>query len=279
VVTGGRTNSPTGTQVVASDVVSRAILEAAEDDAISAILFRIDSPGGSPLASDIIWRAIQQARESGKPVIASLSDVAASGGYYVACGADAILADPATLTGSIGVFVLRPVLEKLLGKLDIGVEVLTRGAHADLLIGSRPLSEGSRRLLREEVRSIYDLFTERVAAGRGMTVEQVDALGRGRVWTGAQALENGLIDEIGGLSAAAARAKLTLGLDAGADVSLVPYPSPTNLADQIDEVLRRMSISVRPVLPLEDLAARLEPWWALAGDAPSLLPPFLVEIR
>jgi protease-4 len=279
VVTGGRSDSPTGSQVVASDVVSRALLEAAEDDAISAILLRIDSPGGSPLASDIIWRAVQQARASGKPVIASLSDVAASGGYYVACGADAIVADPATLTGSIGVFVLRPVLEGLLGKLDIGVEVLTRGAHADLLIGSRPLSEGSRRLLREEVRSIYDLFTQRVAAGRGMTVEQVDALGRGRVWTGAQALENGLIDELGGLSAAATRAKRAIGLDASADVSLVPYPSPSNLVGQIDEVLRRMSISARPALPLENLAARLEPWWTLAGDAPSLIPPFLVEIR
>jgi protease-4 len=279
VVTGGRSNSPAGSVMMASDVVSRAILEAAEDDAISAILFRIDSPGGSPLASDIIWRAIQQARSMGKPVIASLSDVAASGGYYVACGADAIVADAATLTGSIGVFVLRPVFEKLLGKLDIGVEVLTRGAHADLLIGSRPLSEGSRSLLRAEVRSIYDLFVHRVAAGRSLTVEQVDALGRGRVWTGAQALEHGLIDEIGGLHAAATRAKLAVGLDADADVSLVPYPSSTNLADQISEVLRRMAISVRPALPLESLAARIEPWWALAGDAPSLLPPFLVEIR
>jgi protease-4 len=279
VVVGGRSNSPMGTEMAASDVVSRAIVEAAEDDAISAILLRIDSPGGSPLASDIIWRAIQRARSLGKPVIASLSDVAASGGYYVACGADAIVADAATLTGSIGVFVLRPVLERLLSNLDIGVEVLTRGAHADLLIGSRPLSESSRDLLRKEVRSIYDLFTERVAAGRNLSVEQVDALGRGRVWTGAQALENGLIDEIGGLHAAASRAKRAVGLDADADVVLVPYPSPSNLADQIDEVLRRMAISMRPALPLDDLAARLEPWWALAGNAPSLLPPFLVEIR
>jgi len=265
--------------MLASDVVSRAILDAAKDDAISAILFRVDSPGGSPLASDIVWRAIQQARSGGKPVIASLSDVAASGGYFVVCGADAIVADPATFTGSIGVFVLRPVLEKLLGKLDIGVEVLTRGTHADLLIGSRPLSESSRALLRNEVRSIYDLFVERVAAGRSMTAEQVDSLGRGRVWTGAQALEKGLIDEVGGISAAATRAKLALGLDADADVALVPYPSPTHLADQIDELLRRMTIAVRPALPFQDLAERLEPWLSPAGEAPSLLPPFLVEIR
>ena len=141
--------------MLASETVSKALEDAAKDPAIYAIVFRIDSPGGSALASDEVWRATQRARAKGKPLVASFSDVAASGGYYVAAGADAIVASPGSITGSIGVLVLRPVLAGLLEKLEIGAESITRGAHADLQLASRPLSPESRERLRREVESIY----------------------------------------------------------------------------------------------------------------------------
>ncbi len=279
VTVGEGTSSPTGAPILASDTVSQALEEAAEDDSIDAIVFRIDSPGGSALASDSVWRATQKAQESGKPLLVSMSDLAASGGYYVAAGADFVFANPGTLTGSIGVFVLRPVLRDLYAKLGIGVAALTRGTHADLLVASRPLSPASRERLRREVDSIYDLFVERVAAGRRLPPEQVDAIGRGRVWTGAQAAELGLVDGLGGLRAAVDRAKQALELAADADVELVLYPRPKSLAEQIDELLRRAALAALGAHPAAELARRLEPWWLASLGSPALLPPFAVEIR
>ncbi|MEE9609457.1 MAG: signal peptide peptidase SppA [Myxococcota bacterium] len=276
VVMGRGSSSPSGAPVLAADTVSAAIDAAAEDDGIDAIIFRVDSPGGSALASDMVWRAVERARSSGKPVIASFSDLAASGGYYVACGADAIVAEPSSLTGSIGVFVLRPVFAGMLEKLDIGVESQTRGAHADLLVGSRPLSEASRARLRDEIQSIYDLFVERVAAGRNLDPERVDALGQGRVWTGAQAAEIGLVDELGGLREAVNRAKQMLDIDPAADVELIPHPPPRSLREQISEALKRVVVSE---LPLPRSARRLEQWLALATGVPALVPPFVLDVR
>ena len=280
VVTGSGARTRSGQSVLASETVSSALQDAAEDDDISAIIFRIDSPGGSALASDIVWRAARRAREQGKPLIASLSDVAASGGYYVASAADAIVAPPAGLTGSIGVLLLRPVFRGLLEKLGIGVQPLTRGAHADLLLGSQPLTAESRARLQDEVESIYDLFVERVADGRELSVERVDELGQGRVWTGAQAAEIGLIDEVGGLRVAVGRAKESLGLDPDSDVLLLPYPPPKSFAEQIDEALRGVATSAVPELPLPRLVRDLTRWLAaLPEGAPVLLPPFLLEIH
>jgi len=148
VVTGEGGSNSRGSPQLAAETVSRAFHDAAEDPSIRAIIFRVDSPGGSPLASDIVWRATQQARAKGKPVVASFSDVAASGGYYAACGVDAIVAEPTTLTGSIGVFVLRPIVGGLLDKLGIGVASLTRGAHADLLLSTQPLKPDTRALVQ-----------------------------------------------------------------------------------------------------------------------------------
>jgi protease-4 len=280
VVTGRGRQSPSGSQVLASDTVAEALESAARDDSIAAIIFRIDSPGGSPLAADIVWRAAERAQREGKPLIASFSDVAASGGYYVAAGADAIVASPGSITGSIGVFVLRPVLSGLLEKLAIGHESLTRGAHADLQLASRRLSEGSRERLRSEVRSIYDLFVARVAEGRALAPENVDEIGQGRVWTGAQAAEVGLVDRLGGLRTAVRHAKERLSLDPAADVALVPYPPPRSLVQQLDDLLRGVRASVLPDTPAGQLATRLEPWiQAAAAGAPVALLPFAVEIR
>jgi protease-4 len=280
VVTGRGRMSPSGNPVLASDTVSKALEDAAEDPDIDAIIFRIDSPGGSPLASDIVWRAAQKARDSGKPLIASFSDVAASGGYYVATGADAIVASPASITGSIGVFVLRPVLGGLFEKLEIGVESLTRGDHADLQLASHPLSPGTRERLRSEVASIYELFLERVADGRSLDRDRVDAVGRGRVWTGAQAAEVGLVDELGGLRTAVLRGKREIGLDPDADVALVGYPPPKSLLEQFDDVLRGAAVRLAPATPAADLLRRLEPWLhAAASRAPAALLPFALEIH
>ena len=151
VVQGDAEGGPFATQPsFASESVSRAILDAAEDPEISAIVLRIDSPGGSALASELIWRALERAKAKGKPVIASFSDLAASGGYYVAAGADVIVSDPGTLTGSIGVFVLRPVVGGLLEKLGVGHASVTRGTHADMLLSAQPLSPSSRERLQHE---------------------------------------------------------------------------------------------------------------------------------
>jgi protease-4 len=278
VITGRGVSSRSGAPVLASETVSRALADAAEDDSIGAIIFRVDSPGGSALASDVVWRAVQRAGEHGKPVIVSFSDVAASGGYYVACGADAIVASPGTVTGSIGVVVLRPVLRGLLEKLDIGFETFTRGGHADLALSTKPLSDASRERLRVEVESIYDLFVERVADGRELAPERVNEIGRGRVWTGAQAAEIGLVDELGGLRAAARRAKIAAGIDPEADVALVPYPRPLPLSQQFSQAMRRIAVSAP--LPLPKLARLATEWIAsVPSEAPALLPPFVFDIR
>jgi protease-4 len=280
VVLGDGPNSPMGSPVLASDAVSEALEGAARDPEIDAIIFRIDSPGGSALASDIVWRAVERAKQQDKPVIASFSDVAASGGYYVAAGANAIVASPASITGSIGVFALRPVLGGLYEKLDIGFESLVRGAHADLQLSSQPLSEASRERMRAAVVSIYDLFVERVAEGRALERERVDDLGRGRVWTGAQAVERDLVDALGGLRTATRRAKEELELDPDADVALVVYPPPKTLAEQVGEFLRGAHARLGPHAPHLEWVRRLEPWLRAAAEgAPAALLPFAIDVR
>jgi protease-4 len=280
VVVGKGRASSRGNPVMASDTVADALEAAADDPEIDAIIFRIDSPGGSVLAADIIWRSVEVAKRSGKPLIASFSNVAASGGYYVAAGADAILAPPASVTGSIGVFAIRPVLKELLDKLDINVERMTRGAHADLLHASQPLSPETAAILDREIEAIYRLFIERVAEGRELDLQKVDGVAQGRVWTGEQAFERGLIDELGGLSQAVLRAKRALDLDADADVALVPYPDVSSLADQLTDTLRRVSLEAIPASSLEGLAERLQTWFEAAPvEAPALVPPFAFDIR
>jgi protease-4 len=265
--------------VMASDTVAEALRDAAKDPEVKALVLRIDSPGGSPLASDLIWQAIRDVRAAGKPVVASLSDVAASGGYYVASAADAIVSQPQTLTGSIGVFVIRPVLAGLMEKLGVGVESITRGARADLLLSTRPLSAETRAVLREDVQHTYERFLARVAEGRGLERAEVDAVARGRVWTGEQALEVGLVDRLGGIPEAVVAAKEKVGLAADADVLLVQYPPPKPVAQQLVEALQGGGVSLAlPGVPsgLRDLVAALG---ALPVGAPLLVDPFWIEIH
>lgn len=272
--------APSGAPVLASDTVAEAIEQAAEDTDVDAIVLRVDSPGGSPLASEIVWRATQKARAAGKPVVASVSNVAASGGYYVLCGADAVVASPASLVGSIGVFAVRPVVAGLLDKLGIGYASMTRGTHADLLLATQPLSPAGRERMLADIDGIYDLFVKRVASGRDLTPEAVDAVGRGRVFTGEQALARGLVTELGGLRVAVRRAKVLVGLDPATDVELVTYPPPRSLAQQISDALREASIAARPRLPLPGILQQLEALSdVLPEGAPLLVPPVLVEVH
>lgn len=280
VVMGDGTQSPTGGLRLSSDTVSQALVDAAEDPAIDAIIFRVDSPGGSALASEIVWHAAGRAEELGKPLVASVSNVAASGGYYVLTGADAVVASAGSLVGSIGVYLVRASVGGLLGKLDIGVETLTRGRDAEILVPSRPLSESGRARLQREVQGVYDLFVARVSEGRGLSTDEVDVVGRGRVWTGAQALERGLVDELGGLSAAVRVAKREVGLPEDADVVLVPHPARRSLAQELVDALN--ASVVRAALPLDwpPFVERLDNWvTALRGGEPALVPPLVLDIR
>jgi protease-4 len=275
----GAGNYSNGSPVMASDTVAEALRDAAKDPEVKAIVLRLDSPGGSPLASDLIWLAIRDVQKQGKPVIASLSDLAASGGYYVASAADTIVSQPQTLTGSIGVFVIRPVLAGLMEKLGVGVESVTRGARADLLLSTVPLSAETRAVLRDDVQRTYDRFLGRVAEGRKLETAAVDKVARGRVWTGAQALEIGLVDRLGGIPEAVLAAKEKLGLDAEADVLLVQYPPPKPVAQQLVDALQGGAASVELLgwpAGARELVATLR---ALPLGTPLLIGPAWVEIH
>jgi protease-4 len=271
--------------VLAADTVVEALELAAEDDEVRAIVLRVDSPGGGSFPSELVWRAIRKAREK-KPVVASFSDYAASGGYYLASATDAIVAEPATITGSIGVFAVRPALGQLFARFGVDAEHMQRAAHAEINLMTPELSPDTTEWLQADVRRVYDLFLARVAEGRGLEVAAVDAVAEGRVWTGAQAAERRLVDRLGGLRAAVATAKERVGIAPEADVSLQVYPPPKPLAEQIREALRfGFASALASALPFEsDVAApalaRAGGWLqALAGPGPVLAPPFWVEIH
>lgn len=208
---------------IGGDKLSRELRKLRRDDRVKAVVLRVNSPGGSALASDIIAREVELTKKV-KPVIVSMGDYAASGGYYIATLADSIFAEKETLTGSIGVFGLIPNFQGLLNnKLGIHVDAVKTGKFADLMTSvDRPLTEEEKAIIQMEVNRIYDTFTGKVAQGRNMDVSAVDSIGQGRVWTGSQALEHGLIDGIGNLDrairAAAAKAELK-------DYRIMYYPT------------------------------------------------------
>lgn len=204
-----------------SDRIAAALREARQDTTVKAIVFRINSPGGSALASEVILREVILARQV-KPVIASMGDVAASGGYYVACAANLIIASPNTITGSIGVFGLIPNMQNFFNqKLGITFDNVKTNEYADLMTVSRPLSNNEKALIQDMVENVYNTFIGHVSKGRNLTVEQVDNIGQGRVWSGADARKIGLVDEFGGLSMAIEKAAEKAGLD---DYRIVEFP-------------------------------------------------------
>ena len=188
------------------------LIKLRKDESVKAVIFRVNSPGGSAYISDQIWKEVVELKQV-KPIVVSMGDVAASGGYYISCAANKIVAEPNTLTGSIGIFGMFPNMSGLLEKLDLTTDVVKTNQFADLGSPSRPMEESEKALLQAYIKRGYDTFISRCAEGRGMTKEQIDAIGQGRVWTGHQALERGLVDELGGMECAIASAAELAHLD------------------------------------------------------------------
>ncbi len=214
--------SPLTGTAMGSDSITAGLRTATADPHVRAIVLRVNSPGGSYVASDAIWREVVRARNAGKPVVVSMSDVAASGGYFISMAADAIVAQPGTITGSIGVISGKPVLSEMLGKAGVTTDSVVLGKHAGMFSTSHSFTSDEWQIVDRWLDHIYADFTGKVAAGRGLTAQRVHELARGRVWTGADAHESGLVDELGGLYEAAKLARSRAGLPEAAP--LVPYP-------------------------------------------------------
>jgi protease-4 len=225
IVSGRTRRSPMGRQV-GSESVSAALRVATKDDSVRAVVLSVDSPGGSAVASDTIWREVCRVREAGKPVVVSMGAAAASGGYYIACPADVIVALPSTLTGSIGVFGGKMVVSGLLDRLGLTTGTVSYGARSLMYSARSGFSDEERERLAVTIDAIYDDFVGKVARGRNRSVAEIEEIARGRVWTGSDAVGIGLVDEIGGLRDAIRIARLRAGLPADAPVSRAPHVSP-----------------------------------------------------
>ena len=256
---GRSTHSPFLAGAMGSDTVSAALRAAGKDERVKAVVFRVNSPGGSYVASDVIWREVSRLRDAGKPIVVSMGDVAGSGGYFVSAPADVIVAQPGTLTGSIGVLGGKLSFAQLLGQLGIRHDAVSDGRHARMTTVLDEYTEEEYQQLSSFLDRIYHDFVGKVAAGRSMTVEAVHEVARGRVWTGADARERGLVDELGGLERAAAVARRRGGLPD--DAELVRYPQAP------------MASRLRPPRSSEDplaAAAALGPWGPLSALAARL---------
>jgi protease-4 len=219
---------------IGSETISKALRKVRMDDKVKAVVLRINSPGGSSLASDVIWREVMLTKKV-KPIIVSMGDVAASGGYYIACAADSIIAEPNTITGSIGIFAVLPNMQKLFNdKLGITFDGVKTGKYADLGDVSRPLSPEERAILQNSVNRGYDDFTKAVANGRGKTQAYINSIGQGRVWTGTQALKIGLVDRLGNINDAVKSAAKKAGVK---DYRIVAYPEQKSFLNKFGEGL------------------------------------------
>ncbi|HEV2912634.1 MAG TPA: signal peptide peptidase SppA [Pyrinomonadaceae bacterium] len=228
-------DGPRGGQSVGSDTVVKAINDARDDQKIRAIVLRVDSPGGSSYASDLIWRAVESAKQK-KPVVVSMSDLAASGGYYIACNANKIVAEPSTLTGSIGIFAGKPVVKGFYDWLGISTEYVLRGKNAGMFRETEPFTPDERARFEEIIKSTYyDEFIPKVARGRNRNPEYIDSIAQGRVWTGEQAKANGLVDEFGGLERAVEIAKQLASIPADKGVERVIFPYPRSFIEGLFE--------------------------------------------
>jgi protease-4 len=259
---------------IGSRALSQALRRAREDRSIAAIVLRVDSPGGSAVASDVIWRETFLAKKE-KPLVISMSDLAGSGGYWISMAGHRIVAQPQTLTGSIGVLAGKFSLNGLYEKLGITAERLTYGEKADLFSTFRPFSPEERGFLKQSILWTYDKFLTKAAEGRNLTREDVDKVGRGRVWTGRQALEIKLIDELGGLDKALDLAKSLAGIPAGEDVRLAVWPRRTSL---FGAIFGRQEAKA-DLLSSSELGKRLQVLRVLEKENPWAVMPFWLPIR
>src|SRR5438552_6105740 len=232
IVSGKSDFGGSGETTIGSDSLVKTLAEARDDRGVKAIVLRIDSPGGSGLASDIIWRAIESVKEK-KPVVVSMSDVAASGGYYIACNANKIVAEPSTITGSIGVVGGKPVIKGFYDWIGVTNEYVLRGQNSGMFRESEKFSDSERKKWLEFLNATYNDFTTKVAKGRAKDQSYIDSIGQGRVWTGRQGKDNGLVDEYGGLDKAVEIAKQLAKIPADKGVQRVIRPQPPTLFEQL----------------------------------------------
>ncbi|HEY3102888.1 MAG TPA: signal peptide peptidase SppA [Pyrinomonadaceae bacterium] len=232
IVSGTSQFGNSGEETIGSDSLVKVLNEVRDDKSIKAVVLRIDSPGGSGLASDIIWRGIESLKAK-KPVVVSMSDVAASGGYYIACNANKIVAEPSTITGSIGVVGGKPVVKGFYDWIGVTNEYVLRGTNAGMFRESEKFSDSERAKFQEFLKSTYDDFTLKVGKGRGKDQAYIDSIGQGRVWTGRQGKENGLVDEYGGLDKAIEVAKQLAKIPANKGVQRIIRPQPPGFWEQL----------------------------------------------
>lgn len=264
--------------MISSDEYLQQIRKLREDKSIKAIVFRVNSPGGSALASETIWRELQLAKKD-KPVVVSMGDYAASGGYYISCMADSIFAQPNTLTGSIGVFAVLPNLQNFFkNKLGITFDGVKTGQYADLGNTTRPLTETEKRFVQRAIDSIYSTFKSRVVAGRKLSQAVVDSIAQGRVWSGVQAKELGLVDRLGGLNEAIASAAR---LARVSDYRLREYPE---VRDPLERLMSNLGGDARASYVKEELGEhytlyqQLKRLKQMSGEAQARL-PFDIIVR
>ncbi len=230
---GSSSNSAFGGEMVGSDTIVKAVNQAAEDSSIKAIVLRVDSPGGSALASDMMWHSLENAKAK-KPVVVSMADVAASGGYYIACNANKIVAQPSTVTGSIGMFMGKPVIKGFYDWVGVTNEYVMRGKNAGIFRETEKWTPEERAKMEDQAKKVYyGDFVPKVAKGRNKSDAEIDALGQGRVWTGTQAKQNGLVDEFGGLEKAIEIAKNLANIPADKEVRRVGFPEPRPFIETI----------------------------------------------
>ena len=266
-------------RVFPADEIVKTLDEAAKDDEIRAVVLRINSPGGGAQPSDKLWRAVSRVRAK-KPIVVSMADYAASGGYYVASGANAIVAEPATLTGSIGVYLLRPSFSGLYQKLEIGTEVIVRGPYASVTGGDRPFTPEQQARTDSFIAESYRDFVARVSDGRGIPAEAVDALAQGRVWLGSDAFARKLVDEVGGLRTAIERARREAGIESEPDPVRLILPAPRSATEQVRELIRGdvRDRLFRALLPA-DLPFAFALDWLPQDGALAYLPTYWIDIR
>lgn len=267
-------------QQVAGDRFAGIIADVRKDSTVKAVVLRVNSPGGSVLASEKIKAEIELLKKRGVPVIASYGDYAASGGYWISAGCDKIYSNATTLTGSIGVFSMIPDISGTLkDKVHINITPVNSNSHADMYGMMRPLDKAELDYMQASVENIYEKFTGLVAEGRGMTVENVDAIAQGRVWTGAEALEIGLVDEIGTIEDAIIYAAMSIeGVSSLEDVQVQAYPKPMTALESILEAFGG-SESVFADTPLENVEEAFKDWNASESGKVYARIPYEISIR
>lgn len=268
--------------VAAADQIAPAILEAADDESIQAIVLRIDSPGGSPVASETILRAVERAKKKGKPIIVSMGPTAASGGYWVAAYADQIFASPTTLTGSIGVLGGKVSAGKLWEKIGVNWDKSIQwGQNAGLWSMNTPFSETEAARINAMLDNVYSSFVERVAKGRGLSTEQVDKIAKGRVWTGRRAVEIGLVDQLGGLREALNYTAQILEQKDKSEISVVVMPKPKTALERLMELVENDNNGLYEGIRIQQSVAKFfGPWLqdaAVLKDGYAAYEPLKIE--